>query len=176
MKKVFIPVVAALLVAFTIAQAQTENRTVSAIARGSVPGIAPVTTEIASLAGVYKHAFRSFSKMYKDVIPTDWSILTDKSVKFEFADRGMKTRVFYTAGGVWLYTVVSYEEGFLSKDVRDVVKRAYYDMAITYVDEVRSPGADPVYRVQLQNSDRLVIVKVRGDEMEVERELFKLHR
>jgi hypothetical protein len=112
--------------------------------------------------------------MYKHADPKEGRELKDKSILFQFYDNGKLTKSFYSKAGEWLYTVSSYEEALLPAAVRSRVKRVYYDLAITFVDEVRAPGAGPVYRVQLQDDKKILIVKVSEDEIEVDKEYQKL--
>lgn len=100
--------------------------------------------------------------------------LKDKTILFQSYDKGKLTKTFYSKAGAWLYTVSSYEEALLPEAIRARVKKVYYDLAISFVDEVRAPGADPVYRVQLQDDKKIIIVKVSEDEMEVDQEYQKL--
>jgi hypothetical protein len=43
---------------------------------------------------------------------------------------------------------------------------------MSFVDEVRAPGIDPVYLVQLRRNDRLTIIRVSGDDMGIESEFI----
>jgi hypothetical protein len=98
------------------------------------------------------------------------SELKDKTVLLAWKEDGARYRAFFTAGGTWLHTLVSYEEALLPAKVSALVRGSYHDLRISYVDEVRSPGQTTVYRIQLQDNKKLVIVNVAGDEMEKEAE------
>ena len=111
--------------------------------------------------------------VYRHVSDADIMELKDKSVVFTWNEKGARYRAFFTEGGVWQHTLVSYEGGQLQAGVRNLIRRTYSDLPIYYVDEVRTPGENTVYRVQLQDEKKLVIVKVSGDEMEKEVEYRK---
>ncbi|MDP4151232.1 MAG: hypothetical protein Q8927_12005 [Bacteroidota bacterium] len=100
----------------------------------------------------------------------DRSELKDKTVLLSWNEEGARYRAFFTAGGNWLHTLVSYEKDLLPARVRDIVRGTYHDLPIVYVDELRTPDQATVYRVQLQDDKKLVIVKVAGDELEKEAE------
>jgi hypothetical protein len=101
------------------------------------------------------------------------SVLKDRTILFAWNEDGAHYKAFFTRGGVWLNTVISYEEGGLPATVKDLIRSRYADLRISFVDEVQTPGQEPVYRVQLQDEKRLVIVKVAGEEMEKEAEYRK---
>lgn len=111
--------------------------------------------------------------LYRDVANAERSELKDKTVLFAWTEKGARYRAFFTSRGVWLNTVVSYEEGLLPARVKTLVRRTYNHLRISYVDEVLLPGQNTVYRIQLQDDTKLVIVKVAGDEIEKEAEYRK---
>jgi hypothetical protein len=98
------------------------------------------------------------------------SELKDKTVLLAWNEEGVRYRAFFTAGGTWLHTLVSYEQALLPSSVRALVRGAWHELRISYVDEVRTPGQATVYRVQLTDDKKLVIVKVAGNEIEKEAE------
>jgi hypothetical protein len=154
MKKILLPVIAALI--FNAAHAQTENTqtdnnllAVADIKGGSVDAILP--------APAVKESYT----------------LKDKSIVFRFYSNGKLYMAFFSKNGGWLHTVCSYEEPYLPSAVRNLVKGGYPGLKITYVDEVQTPGLEPVYRVQMQDEKKIVIVKVSGEEMEVDQAFEK---
>jgi hypothetical protein len=137
----------------------------------------PVTAMMAraNFASEYRHVYRSWSAMYRGVEAVDVSQLSDRSVLARWREGNTRYSAFFTPGGVWLRTVVSYEETGLPMPVRDRVRTAYPDLRISYVDEVRSPGRENVYRVQVQDDRQLIILVVTGDDMVKDREYVKLN-
>jgi hypothetical protein len=174
MKKILLPVIAALLFFFNTAYAQTDNNSlaVTDVKSGHIEMVLPVPAGKNAVV-ISKDAQRGFSSRYKGITAMDTYPLKDKSILFRFYSNGKLYKAFFSKSGVWLHTVCSYEEAGLPREVRSLVKRTYYDLAITFVDEVETPGADPVYRVQLQDDKKIVIVKVCGDEMEVDQTFDK---
>jgi len=172
MKKIFLPVIAALI--FGAAHAQTDNNSlaVADVRSGNVDAALPAPAG-KDFAAEHKAVIKSFSSMYKVVRSTESYTLKDKSILIRFYNNGKLYKAFFSNSGVWLHTVCSYEEPYLPSAVRDLVKRTYSNLKITFVDEVQTPGMEPVYRVQLQDDKKIVIVKVSGDEMEVDQEFDK---
>jgi|GEM_PF-1137486 len=174
MKKILLPVIAALSLFFNAAHAQTDNNSmaVADIKGGNVDAALP-TPAGADFASTHKAVIKSFSSMYKDVIATESYTLKDKSILIRFYNNGKLYKAFFTNSGVWMHTVCSYEEPYLPSSVRNLVKGTYTNLKITFVDEIQTPGLEPVYRVQLQDDKKIVIVKVCGDEMEVDQKFEK---
>ncbi len=143
---------------------------------GLVNTTLPVTAMMAraNFASEYRHIYRSWSAMYQGIETVDVSELSDKSVLARWREGSTRYSAFFTPGGIWLRTVVSYEETGLPRLVRERVRTAYPDLRIAYVDEVRSPGLENVYRVQLEDDKQLVILVVTGDDMVKDREYVKL--
>jgi hypothetical protein len=124
----------------------------------------------ADLAREHKQAFMAWAIMYRNVTDVDGLALKDKNVVFAWKENGARYRAFFTDKGIWLHTVVSYEEELLPEQVKQLIRSTYTKLPISYVDEVRAPDLNTVYRVQLQDEKKLVILKVAGDEMEKEAE------
>jgi hypothetical protein len=100
--------------------------------------------------------------------------LSDSSILLRFSDKGIAFKVFYSPSGEWLHTVLSYDKRtLLPAEVQASITRAYPELNVSYVDEVQRPDESPVYRIQLQDDKRLVIVKVQEGEMETETALRK---
>ena len=175
MKKILLPVIAALLFFFNAAHAQTDNNFLAvADIKGSNVDAALPAPAGKDFASEHKAVVKSFSSMYKSVSSTESYILKDQSILIRFQSNGKLYKAFFNNSGVWMHTVCSYEEPYLPSAVRDLVKRTYSNLKITFVDEIQTPGLEPVYRVQLQDDKKIVIVKVCGDEMEVDQE-FERH-
>jgi hypothetical protein len=100
--------------------------------------------------------------------------LSDNSILLRFSDKGVAFKVFYSPAGEWQHTVLSYDKAsLLPAAVSASITSAYPELTVTYVDEVQSPDDSPVYRIQLQDDKRLVIVKVKEGEMQTEAALRK---
>jgi len=99
------------------------------------------------------------------------SVLSDQTIVVHYTEEGVNYKAFYSKDGAWLHTVASYEEPSLPASVKHMVNGAWRGWNIVYVDEVRTPGTDPVYRIQLRRADNLTIIRISGDVMETEQKL-----
>src|ERR1700754_1169983 len=122
----------------------------------------------ADLAAEHRQAFMAWATMYRTVADADCLELKDKNLVFTWSEKGARYRAYYSGKGVWLHTVVSYEEGLLPEKVKHLIRKTYKELPISYVNEVQAPDQNTVYRVQMKDEKKLVIVKVAGDEMEKE--------
>ena len=91
-------------------------------------------------------AIKHFSKDYPDATAAEWSALKDKGFLCRFSYKGVSNRAYYNAKGGWLFTIAGYQEAQLPKDIRTMVKRIYYDYAITFVNEISLPEDRKIYR------------------------------
>jgi hypothetical protein len=100
----------------------------------------PVTAMMAraNFAGEYRPVYRSWSSMYESIEAVEVSELKDRSVFARWREGSTRYSAFFKRGGIWLSTVVSYEETCLPLLVRDRVRTAYPDLRISYVDEVKT--------------------------------------
>ncbi|HVS96061.1 MAG TPA: hypothetical protein VHE54_06225 [Puia sp.] len=99
------------------------------------------------------------------------SVLNDQTILVRYSEKGVAYKSFYSKDGAWLHTVASYEQALLPAPVKHVVNSAWRGWDILYVDEVRTPGVDPVYQIQLRRAGNLTIVRVSGEAIETERQL-----
>lgn len=146
---------------------------VGAVAVCAAPGDAGAGGGGGNFAAAHQKAFRHFCAMYGAGGAADGVVLADKTILFRFSEGGISYKAFFGRSGVWLHTVASYEGALLPAGVRSLVRGAYYDLRITYVDEVQTPGKPPVYQIQLQDAKTLAVVRVEDGEMEMEREWQK---
>src|SRR5882757_8626655 len=76
------------------------------------------------------------------------------------------TRVFYDNKGRVRFTIDYYGEKELPREIRAIVKPVYYDYVITAVQEVKADSKS-VYYVSLQDSSKLITIRVVDGEMEL---------
>jgi hypothetical protein len=100
------------------------------------------------------------------------TVLKDQTLLVRYTQNGVSYKAFYDKNGIWLQSVASYGEALLPVSVRRLVQSGWHGWNIAYVDEVQTPGALPVYHIQVKHDNRLTILRVSDDEMETERELF----
>ena len=86
--------------------------------------------------------------------------LPDQGILFNWIEDGRHYRSFFDKAGVWTGTVVSYDEAEMPEWVHRRTKNKYRRYAIRYVNEIRLPEHDVVYRVQLETADELVFTQV----------------
>src|SRR6185312_8520392 len=78
-------------------------------------------------------ARRNFKKQYENIDNEKWikSATGESTARFEM--NGCITKVVYDKYGHWEATVKGYMEDLMPFNIRDRVKRSYYDFAIDYV-------------------------------------------
>ena len=121
------------------------------------------------------HLAQAQTGLTSTALPVAAKINANKTVYRDFTlyrystdDIGYKA--YYNNHGKWLHTILSYNESHLPASVRDRIRSAYDDYAISWVDEIRAPGQRPVYRVELNSFRKFLIVQVNDDEMAQEAE------
>ena len=102
------------------------------------------------------------------------TVFHDQSILVRYTQDAVSYKIYYSKEGVWQNTIASYGEAFLPAPVRNLVKSNWHGWNISFIDEWQSPGADPLYRVQLTRDRRLTIIDVTGDTMTTEKELSSL--
>ena len=101
-----------------------------------------------------------------------WS-LTNNGFCAYFATNGITTRAYYDTRGRWQGSLRYSDEFQLPHSIRDIVKRTYYDFAITVAITVEVPG-HIAYIVHLEDKNSLKIVRVNEDgEMDVMDDFIK---
>ena len=91
-----------------------------------------------SETAVNAKAVKDFKKSYTGASNEKWFIVPGGfTTKFE--QNGMEFRVDYDKKGKWSGTMKSYDEKKLARDVRHIVKSAYYDYSIKWVSEITVP-------------------------------------
>lgn len=119
-------------------------------------------------------AVRDFIKRFTEQPNARWYKMKDASllVKFEVPD--IAYRVAYSSRGNWIYTIQTYYEKKLARDVRAIVKSTYYDFSITQVEEIdHVDGAGKVYIVHLKDDNCWKTVRLCNGEMDEMETLYK---
>jgi hypothetical protein len=104
-------------------------------------------------------AVRDFLDRFDKVDNALW--FSDPKGGFEayFIQDGYGERVRYDKSGGWQVSLLNYDESKLPRDIRTEVKSAYFDMAITLVEEVQTiEGVE--YIIYLEDKSNIRIVKV----------------
>ena len=75
--------------------------------------------------------------------------------------------------GLWIFSVLMYHEDQLPGKIRSMVKSQYYDMAISFVEELQYKDSK-TYVFYLEDTSHIKIVKVSEDgECEIQQDLTK---
>ena len=118
-------------------------------------------------------AISHFKENYAWVQDAAWYNAPDNSIYCLFRQGKEVNRVFYNERGYWLYTLISYPPSCLQKNVKELVSNNFAGYQISYVNEVRSEYSEPVYMINIENAENIKVIKVTGDEIEVEQALQK---
>ena len=111
-------------------------------------------------------ASKDLRSRFTKVTNEQWSS-TNKGFCAYFTSNGIINRVYYDSRGRWQGSLKYCDEFQLPYPIRDVVKRTYYDFAITVAITVEVPG-HIAYIVHLEDKNTLKIVRVDQDgEMDV---------
>lgn len=107
-------------------------------------------------------AVRDFVKTFKTISNNKWLLARDGASTSIFTSDGITTRVTYDNKGQRLYILKIYEENKLAEEIRDRVKREYYNARITPVKELQTYDALLLY-VHLQDKNTLKVVRIAAD-------------
>jgi hypothetical protein len=126
----------------------------------------------AAVSTISVRAIKDFKGRFTKVADERW-FLMDKGFCAYFTQDGLKVRTYYDARGHWKASLKYCNEFQIPHFIRDVVKRTYYDLAITFVNIVEVPE-HTVYLVHLEDKTSLKIVRVNEEgEMDVLNEFTK---
>ena len=107
---------------------------------------------------------RNFARSFKNVTGEKWYKVSDGFMA-GFYDKGIETKVAYDLKGVFHCTLRTLNETQLPFDVRDVVKRKYYDFKILVVYEIKHDNT--VYILKMENASTLKTLRIANGEIEV---------
>jgi hypothetical protein len=136
--------------------------------------IAPVLENANIAKSINNKALRSFSKSYKKVTNEKWSVVSDGFVA-SYIEDGVRTTIYYNKNGAWAGSLKGYTEDKMSRSLRDIVKRQYYDFAITYVNEIENPQSEgkPTYVINMEDAKTILQLRANDDLVEVWRKYNK---
>jgi hypothetical protein len=134
-------------------------------ASGAHPNDAAVST-------LSVRAIKDFKTRFTKVENESWG-RSDKGFCVSFTNDGFKVRAYYDKKGFWLASLKYCDESQLPPFIRDVVKRTYYDLAITHVNIIQVPE-HVAYLVHLEDQKTFKIVRVNEDgEMDILNDYIK---
>jgi hypothetical protein len=128
----------------------------------------------APVSSISVRAIKDFRSRFLKVADEQWYPM-DKGVSAYFTNDGYKTRAYYDGRGHWQASLTYCDESKLPHFIRDVVKRTYYDLAITFVNIVEVPD-HIVYLIHLEDPKTFKIVRVNEEgEMDVLSDFIKVN-
>ncbi len=144
-----------------------EDVNASPVASPGVSGYHP-----AAVSSISVRAIKDFKWRYTKISDEQWTTL-DKGVCVVFSKDSARTRVFYDKKGRWQASVTYCDEKKLPFYVRDMVRKANYDLPITCVNILEVPDGI-VYLVHVEDAKQCKIIRVTQDgDMDVLSEFFK---
>ena len=108
---------------------------------------------------------RSFMNTYKNISDEKWFKVGNEFVAM-FSHDDVNYQVAYDKKGDLSYTIKTYSEEKMPKNLRHIFKSTYYDYAINLVQEVEKPNDPTVYIIQLVGKTELINLGISDDEME----------
>ena len=104
----------------------------------------------AKITEVNIKAARHFVRTYKSIANVKW-FKTGAGFLAHFRSMGIDTKVVYDEKGRWFYNLLSYTESNLAFEIRDMVKRKYYDSDILAVYQFQFSNTKTVYIIRIQD-------------------------
>jgi hypothetical protein len=134
----------------------------------------PVKDDIVNLDAVNAKAFKDFRKSYKNVSNEKWFKVSD-GFTADFTVNGISNKIYYNKKGQWIASLKTYREDKFSPDIRDIVKRRFYDYQINYVQEVETLDTygTPTYIVHLEDNNNIKLARIEDGEMDIYEEFKK---
>ncbi|GAO41475.1 hypothetical protein FPE01S_01_04880 [Flavihumibacter petaseus NBRC 106054] len=115
-------------------------------------------------------AVRDFTRRFGNPDEVSWFKTEDSFLAYGWRD-GKKIIARYSRKGNWYYSTLVYPPSLLPKEVRDVIRRAWLDHTLTWVEEVSSREGS-IYFVQLTDGKELLQVRCQqGGDPEVIKQL-----
>jgi hypothetical protein len=113
-------------------------------------------------------AVRDFVARFHEPADARWYKMQDNSYQVKFEVPGIAYRVAYTSRGNWVYSIQTYYEPQLRRDIRGIVKSVYYDYSIVQVEEIdHTEAVATTYIVHLKDDKGWKIVRVCNGEMDL---------
>jgi hypothetical protein len=107
-------------------------------------------------------AQKDFQDRFKNVDNAQWFYDSKFGFVTYFLQDGYGNRVFYDKKGNWMYSLIFYGEGKLSRDIRAQIKSIYFDFNITLVEEIQMKEGFK-YVVYLEDKSDIKVLEVNGE-------------
>jgi hypothetical protein len=122
---------------------------------------------------VGRKALKDFHGRFANVTNEKW-FFADRGFVAYCTQDGFTNRAYYDKKGHWQYSLKCCDENKIPRDVRNMVRRTYFDFKITMVQVIEIPD-NVVYLVHLEDATSLKIVRVTADgDMDVYEDLTKI--
>jgi hypothetical protein len=127
------------------------------------------------LNSINTKAVSDFKQRYNDVDNEVWQ-KTNTGFIVTFTKDSISWIIVYDKKGKWKSSVKGYGEDKMIFEIRDIVKRSYYDFNISHVDEIETllSNGIPTYLVYIHYNKETKIIRVKENEISVWREMKKL--
>jgi hypothetical protein len=117
-------------------------------------------------------ALKDFKTRFTSSAEATWFTANYGIVSY-FTQDGYTNRIYYDKKGNWVYSLLTYGENKLDRNVRKAVKMNFYDLDITLVKELQTTSG-LVFIITLEDKTSLKILKInREGEMEIMQEMQK---
>jgi hypothetical protein len=136
--------------------------------------LTPFNDNIVDIAAISPKALKDFTNTYKNVTGESWYKIKD-GFAARFTINGVMSTIYYNTKGRWTGNLKNYSEDKMPHDIRDIVKREYYDYSITSIDEVRTIHSHGIltYIIHLEDENNIKLVRISDRQMDVWKELRK---
>ena len=112
-------------------------------------------------------AVRDFTRRFAYIQNPTW-YKTEAGFIVSFKSNEIFTKIAYDQQGRWLYNLLEYIEANMSFEIRNMIKRKYYDYDIQIIHQYEFKDDKTVYMIRMQDrQSNLVTLKVWNEEMEL---------
>jgi hypothetical protein len=165
MKKKLLVAVAILGLAMGIATAASAQSLQSLSFLTSLKTLKQVSSNSETATTINARALRDFKRNYPDVNGEKWYAILDGYMA-TFSKANIQELAFYSKSGYWQYTIMYYGEKGLPDEVKERVKKAYYNYSINGVEEIRTVE-QTYFMVHVQDESTEKKLMVTDGEMRV---------
>jgi hypothetical protein len=162
MKRTILSIAVFLMIASSNNSSAQSSNDVALNLSGLITALSPdskLKTSEAKATEVKVRSMRDFHRSYKNVPAVRW--FNSESGQFaSFYSNETHTRVVYDSKGRRVYTMISYTEGKLDRNVRALVKSTYYDAAIIGVHQFEISSKTIYVIKMLDQQSRVITLKV----------------
>jgi hypothetical protein len=154
-------------------QADPMDRRTARVQTAPAGASSEARTNAAAASTINLRAIKDFKTRFANVKDEQWYTMEGGFITY-FSNNGYPERVFYDRKGHWHASIIYADEHRLPADLRDLVRRAYYDQPITCVQILEVPQCT-TYLVHVEDKSTLRILRVSEDgDIDVLQEFTKL--